>query len=95
MLSPFGEGNEEPVFCSHNVQVAGVPKLIGNNLKHLTFFVKQNGKTYRVIAYNKSPYISLLDKAENKPLSLAYTLKLNAWGGEENIEMEFVDLKVE
>ena len=95
MLSPFGEGNEEPVFCSHNLQVAGVPKLIGNNLKHLTFFVKQNGKTYRVIAYNKSSYISLLDKTENKAFSLAYTLKLNTWGGEENIELEFVDLKVE
>jgi len=94
MLSPFGEGNEEPIFCSHNLQVAGVPKLIGKNLTHLTFFVKQNGKTYRVIAYGKSSYISLLDKTDNKPFSLAYTLKLNTWGGEENIEMEFVDMQV-
>lgn len=94
MLSPFGEGNEEPVFCSHGLQVVGTPKLIGNNLKHLTFFVKQNGKTYRVIAYNKSSYISLLDQNKDKPFSLAYTLKLNVWRGEENIELEFVDMLI-
>jgi len=94
MLSPFGESNEEPVFCSHGLQVVGTPKLIGNNLKHLTFFVKQNGKTYRVIAYNKSSYISLLDQNKDKPFSLAYTLKLNVWRGEENIELEFVDMLI-
>ncbi|MEW6026751.1 MAG: single-stranded-DNA-specific exonuclease RecJ [Planctomycetota bacterium] len=93
MLSPFGEGNEEPVFCSHGLQVAGIPKLIGSNLKHLTFYVKQNGRTYRVIAYNKGSYISVLDALKDKPFSLAYTLKLNTWQGEENIELEFVDLR--
>ena len=92
MLSPFGEGNEEPVFCSHGLQVVGTPKLIGNTLKHLTFYVKGQDRTYRVIAFNKASYISLLDKAENKPFSLAYTLKLNSWHGEENIELEFVDM---
>ena len=93
MLSPFGDGNEEPVFCSHKLRVAGVPKLIGNNLNHLTFFVKQDGKAFRVIAYNKGSYINLLDKLKDNPFSLAYTLKLNSWQGKETIELEFVDLK--
>ena len=94
MLGPLGEDNSEPVFCSHNLQVAGIPKLIGSNLKHLTFFVKQSGKTFRVIAYNKGSYITMLDKLKDNPLSLAYMLKLNNWQGEENIELEFVDIKV-
>ncbi|MFH0887622.1 MAG: single-stranded-DNA-specific exonuclease RecJ [Planctomycetota bacterium] len=94
MLSPLGEGNPEPVFCSHNIQLIGIPKLIGNNLKHLTFFAKQSGRTFRVIAYNKSAYVTMLDKLKGKPFSLAYMLKLNNWQGEETIELEFVDIKV-
>jgi single-stranded-DNA-specific exonuclease len=94
MLGPLGEGNPEPVFCSHNLHIAGVPKLIGSTLKHLTFFAKQSGKTFRVIAYNKSAYVTMLDKLKDKPFSLAYILKLNNWQGEENIELEFVDMKV-
>ncbi|MBI5778664.1 MAG: single-stranded-DNA-specific exonuclease RecJ [Planctomycetes bacterium] len=93
MIAPFGEGNEEPVFCSHNLQVAGTPKLIGSTLKHLTFHVKGKNRTYRVIAYNKSSYISFLDQNKNKPFSLAYVLKLNVWQGQESIELEFVDIK--
>jgi single-stranded-DNA-specific exonuclease len=93
MLSPLGEGNPEPVFCSHNLQLIGIPKLIGSTLKHLTFLVKQSGKTFRVIAYNKSAYVTMLDKLKDKPFSLAYTLKLNNWQGEESIELEFVDIK--
>ncbi|MDI6733198.1 MAG: single-stranded-DNA-specific exonuclease RecJ [Planctomycetota bacterium] len=94
MLSPFGEGNEEPVFSSDTVRLAGVPKLIGNNLKHLAFYVKQNGRAFRVIAFNRGSYIDLLDRIKDKPFSLAYTLKLNTWRDEESIELEFVDIKI-
>jgi single-stranded-DNA-specific exonuclease len=93
LLSPFGEGNPEPVFCSHNLQLIGTPKLIGNNLKHLTFFAKQSNRTFRVIAYNQGSSVSIFDKLKDKPFSLAYIIQLNTWQGQENIELEFVDMK--
>lgn len=94
MLSPFGEGNLEPVFCTHNVQLIGLPKLMGKNLSHLSFFAKQNNRTFRVVAFNKGADVNIFDNLKDKPFSLAYTIKLNSWNGEENIELELIDIKI-
>ena len=92
-LAPFGESNPEPVFCSHNLQLIGVPKLMGKNLSHLSFFAKQDNKTFRVVAFSKGAHINVFDKLKDAPFSMAYTIQLNSWNGEENIELELVDLK--
>lgn len=94
MLSPFGEGNAEPVFCSHNLELIGSPRLMPQTtLAHLSFFAKQNDRTFRVVAFNKGAQVNIFDKLKDKTFSLAYTIKMNRWNGEENIELELVDLK--
>ncbi|MBI4712060.1 MAG: single-stranded-DNA-specific exonuclease RecJ [Planctomycetes bacterium] len=98
-LAPFGEGNPEPVLVSHNLTLAGTPRLMGRNSEHLSFFVTTHHKdtktikAFRVIAYKFGNRIELIQKMANRKISIVYTLKMNRWRGQDNIELELKDIK--
>ena len=51
-LSPHGLMNMRQSFFIKNVQIKGVPKVLGSGGEYLKFSVKQNGRTYPAIAFN-------------------------------------------
>jgi single-stranded-DNA-specific exonuclease len=97
MLAPFGEGNPEPVFASHNVRLAGEPRLMGANSTHLNFFVNANKakSSYRVVAFGHGDKIGLIESLKDKEFSIAYNVRLNRWNGHESVELYLKDLKTD
>ena len=61
-LSPFGEGNPEPVFRFNGVRFASL-RAIGKDEKHFSASAVQADRVLRVVAFNKSELLELLTTA--------------------------------
>lgn len=72
-FAPFGPGNLRPVFLSENVQVAGLPRIVGNN--HLVASFKQSGtdKIFDSIGFNMGDHFDLL-KNNNYEFDLVFSV---------------------
>jgi single-stranded-DNA-specific exonuclease len=71
-FAPFGPGNLRPVFLSENVQVANVPRIVGNN--HLVASFKQSStdKVFDSIGFNMGEYFELIKN--NNELDIIYSV---------------------
>ncbi|HZW39984.1 MAG TPA: single-stranded-DNA-specific exonuclease RecJ [Ignavibacteriaceae bacterium] len=71
-FAPFGPGNMRPVFLSENVEVTGLPRIVGNN--HLIVNLKQCGseKIFDCIGFNFGNYCKVLNK--NSILDVVYSI---------------------
>lgn len=94
-LSPFGQGNYEPVFVSRKVKVVEA-RLVGATGKHIKLRVQStvNGKllTVDVIAFGMG---ELFGKLNEKPLvDIAYGIDLNVWNGITKLQLVVKDIIV-
>ncbi len=85
-LQPFGQNNPEPVWALCNVQLAGRPRVVGQN--HLKFSIKSDGRTFDAIAFNYSQ-----KELPDEPLDLAFTLKENTWQGRTTLQLQIKDIR--
>lgn len=92
-LSPFGEGNPEPLFAASGLELAGNPKLVGSNRKHLSFLVRQNGVTCRAIAFGGAHWLEELDERRGETFSLAFEPRIDNYDPYNAIELRVEDLK--
>lgn len=97
LLSPFGLGNEEPLFITRNLQIMTDPKKVGSN--HIKFWVKDNpapaggSGTYReVIGFGKGDCLSFLKK--NEKIDMVYTPQIDTWENRNSVILKMEDLKV-
>ncbi len=56
-LEPTGVANPQPLFYSENLEIVGVPRVVGKD--HLKFALRQNNKVFDAIAYKQAE--SILD----------------------------------
>jgi single-stranded-DNA-specific exonuclease len=91
-LAPHGEGNSAPVFAAMNLRVVGQPRRIGTKGQHLSFYVRQGDIALRTIAFGMGDYIDRLQQ-NGRTCSVAFTLKMNTWMNNENLELEVKDIK--
>ena len=72
-FAPFGPGNLRPVFLSEGVQIANMPRIVGNN--HLLSSFKQSGsdKVFDSIGFNLGDHYELI-KDNNAELDIVYSL---------------------
>jgi len=72
-FAPFGPGNLRPVFLSEGVQIANMPRIVGNN--HLLSSFKQSGsdKVFDSIGFNMGDHYELI-KENNAELDIVYSL---------------------
>jgi single-stranded-DNA-specific exonuclease len=85
-LSPFGEGNPEPLFLARTLEVLGA-WVIGE--KHLKIKVRQDGKTFDAIGFNlaeRRPH-------DGKAIDMLFTPELNNWQTYEKIQLRIRDLE--
>ena len=87
-LGPYGPDNMRPVFGARNLQVAGLPKIVGDN--HLKFKVKQGRTLLDAIAFQMGEYYELLIK--NEPIDLAFVLEKNHWNGQVYTQLNVRDI---
>lgn len=62
-FAPYGPQNQRPVFLARNVEIAGSPRIVGNN--HLRFKVKQHGRVIDAIGFSLGDRINRLHKGKN------------------------------
>ncbi len=91
-LEPFGPGNMRPVYASRNVEVVGMPRLVGDTSIHLKAKFSQNGVEYDAIGFNMADHFEKL--LLKKPLDIAYIVEVNEWQGKRTIQLQLKDIKI-
>lgn len=91
LLSPFGFGNEEPLFITKNLQIMTEPKKVGSN--HVKFWVKDNSFHREVIGFGKGEYMGLLRKQDI--IDLAYTPGLDMWENRNSVILKMEDIRIQ
>jgi single-stranded-DNA-specific exonuclease len=88
-MEPFGPENYKPVLVSREVEETGYSKLLKE--KHLRLFLKQDDLIFSAIAFNMADRWPLVQTG--KPLDVAYTLDVNEWNGERNLQLKILDIR--
>ena len=93
-LSPFGIGNEEPIFRTKGCRDNGLSKLVGKSQlnKHLQAnLIDASKHRKKGIAFSMAKKYNLLNKG---PVDVFYTLSLNTyWGPPPEVEMNIIDIQ--
>lgn len=104
-FKPFGMQNPEPVFfCEAEIVET---RLVGNSGKHLKLKIKPISKNQSSMTNNQSPisndqfnaiafnflnYSKMLKNGDK--ISLAYTIEMNEWNGERNLQLKVKDILI-
>ncbi|MCU0724030.1 MAG: single-stranded-DNA-specific exonuclease RecJ [Planctomycetes bacterium] len=91
LLRPFGIGNPEPVFAVRGGTVAGRPKTLGSEGRHLSFFFRTGDAARRAVAFGMGGRAGELEGAR---ADLAFVPYLNRFGGRENVELRVKDIRL-
>ena len=91
-LSPFGQSNPRPMFCTSGVTLVDPPKTMGKGDRHITVTVVQNGVKFRGIAFNRAEWLDDLSKADH-PIDIAYRPIINEFRGRRTVELHIADWK--
>ncbi|MPM52825.1 Single-stranded-DNA-specific exonuclease RecJ [bioreactor metagenome] len=86
-LSPYGEGNPEPIFRLNNVRFASL-RTIGKDDKHFCASVVQQDQVMRVVAFGKSELLEPLNTAAD--WDLLARPSINAYRGNESVELFWI-----
>jgi single-stranded-DNA-specific exonuclease len=89
-LAPFGAGNPRPVFHTSPVEVVDGPRILKD--RHLKVTFRQDGRTFRAIAWNAAEREAALT-AQRNGVELAYTLEENEYQGERYLELRVEDFR--
>jgi single-stranded-DNA-specific exonuclease len=89
-LAPFGEGNRRPVFHAGRVVVVDGPRTLKE--RHLKMALRQQGRTFRAIAWNAAERGVVLAGAR-EALDVAFTLEENEFRGETTVELRLEDFR--
>lgn len=93
-LSPFGPGNEQPVFELQPSQLNDI-KTMGKDNSHLKFTVVGNQSKVTVIAFGKGNLATVLNSAVPSQIKLAVKLSVNEWRGKRSVQLMLEDLAVD
>ncbi|MDY6882097.1 MAG: single-stranded-DNA-specific exonuclease RecJ [Thermodesulfobacteriota bacterium] len=85
-LSPFGEGNPEPIFWVRSVDVLD-SRIVGE--RHLKLRVREKQKVFDAIGFGMSGWHPLTGET----IQMLFTPQMNCWKGHKSIQLRIVDLK--
>ncbi len=88
LLAPFGPRNSRPSFVSYNAQLAGPPRIVGNN--HLKLRVKQNGTVIDAIAFNRGVEAAGINARGE--VDIVYNIEENTYLDRTRIQLKIKDL---
>ncbi|MEW5799731.1 MAG: single-stranded-DNA-specific exonuclease RecJ [Bacteroidota bacterium] len=89
-FAPFGPQNMRPTFLAKEVQVIGLPRIVGKD--HLRFKVKKNGVTFDCIGFGLG---NLLEKVKEKlnSLDIVFSIDESDFTGVALTQLKIKDLK--
>ncbi len=89
-MEPFGPDNMRPVFITRKVSNTGFCKVLKE--VHVRFVVQQENVIVNGIGFNLAHKFHLLEM--NEPVDIVYTIDLNEWNNETQIQIRVIDLKL-
>lgn len=75
-FAPFGPGNMKPVFLARNLEVVGMPRIVGKN--HLRFRVRQDGTVIDAIGFGLGNHLPRVSDGR-RDLSCVFNVDENDW----------------
>jgi single-stranded-DNA-specific exonuclease len=91
-LEPFGVGNRAPLFCIADVTVAGPPRVVGKDGKHLQLTVRQGTSSIKCIAFGHADATSWLKSGSR--IDIAGEPTVSEYLGRRSVEFKVKDLRV-
>jgi single-stranded-DNA-specific exonuclease len=92
-FAPFGPGNRQPVFMTHNLKDTGYGKCVGEDKTHLRITVKQgDSKAFVGIGFGLGDKKNIA--CSNQPFKAAYVIDENEWQGTVNLQLRLKDISV-
>lgn len=90
-MAPFGPGNMQPVFVSHQLHVSGRPRILKN--QHLKFYVKQYDEdtAMEAIGFGQAEYYDLI--ASGMRFSMAYYIEENNYMSNKSLQLRVKDIR--
>jgi len=90
-MAPFGPGNMQPVFVSHQLHVSGRPRVLKG--QHLKFYVKQNedDTSMEAIGFGQAEYYEMI--ASGMRFSMAYYIEENNYLGNKTLQLRVRDIR--
>lgn len=89
-LAPFGQSNARPLLCASGVTLAGPPRLIGSDGRHLSMRLRQHEVTLRTVAFGGGEWADELSGL-SQPIDVAFRPLINSFRGRRNVELHLVD----
>src|SRR5699024_338997 len=91
-FKPFGPENLKPVFTCKNVNVVGVPSIVGKG--HLKMKLRQNGSgVFDCIGFNMHEYLPQVRNAGKDDMEIAFNLEENHWNGRRTLQLKLLDIQ--
>jgi single-stranded-DNA-specific exonuclease len=90
-LGPFGAANPKPVFRAAPVDLVTPPRTLKD--RHLSLLFRQNGRSFRAIAWRASERLEYLT-TNRIGLELAYSLDESEYRGEKVTELTVADVRI-
>jgi single-stranded-DNA-specific exonuclease len=88
-MEPFGPENCKPILGSFGVVDTTHSRLLKE--KHIRLLVKQDDIIFSGIAFNMADKWPLVQSGQ--PLDIAYTLDMNEWNGQKNLQLKILDIR--
>ena len=93
-FQPFGPGNMSPLFVSRNICDSGNGRAVGSTGEHLKLELIEKDKSVKAvsaIAFNMSNHLGHIK--EGKPFDVCYSIEMNEFRGESNLQLNVKDIK--
>jgi single-stranded-DNA-specific exonuclease len=93
LLSPFGQGNPEPLFMTKGVRLCSTPRRVGNNGDHLQFAVTDHSNSIRCIGFRFGHLEKKL--VERDCFDIAYHAGIDSFNGNNTVQLIIEDIRFE
>jgi len=88
-MAPYGPGNMRPVFVARDLQIYGMPRIVGE--QHLKFKVSKDRTVFSAIGWKMGEFYEML--ISNRLLDMAFVIEENEWNGNKEIQLSIKDIR--
>lgn len=90
-LEPHGEGNRQPIFAMHGLEVIGA-ECMGSKQNHLRLTVYDDGAIVQLVGFGFGAWKAKFGMGSR--VDVAYVLEVNEWNGKRSLQYRIIDLAI-